>query len=759
MILDEKLKQELKQLHGKLDKDGELLSKSQLAEYYNRFQQRFGPDKLKNLDGEALLDTMHNFDNKDNVDYWLEFKNDDEFPAKFGSIAGGSALKFGIYKRRKTGAWMTGSAQSSWEITIDEAIDYSRKQRDELIKGVELLEKLPQNGTDEDYQNLQKDMDNLAPTNSDTAWGHKYLSLLYPDKLDDYHMPDYQRFHLIKMLQIPPKGEGRFLVAGRFVSIANELGIPMNNLTTITNYRHGRPHQYWRIGTSNGKQPRNRWDLMRDGNCVAIGWANLGDLSEIEYNKASKEIIRKLMQEHHSNIPPAIGRQTQQVFNFVATIDDNDMVLACDGSTVLGIGRITGDYFYEPSSDFPHRRPVEWLNLSEWKLPASEGLQTVIHRMGKEAVNLVEVEKRIQSQPDPIEGMTRHPLPNTMGRIQSILNRKKQVIIYGPPGTGKTYWALNTAQELAAISVYKKRFDELSDKEKSFILSEKDDVRKTVRFCCFHPAYGYEDFIEGYRPESFNGQMVFTLRDGIFKQMCKDAMAYPQSKYYLIIDEINRGDIPRIFGELLAIMEKDKRGKPIILPLSGESFKVPENVFIIGTMNTADRSIALLDTALRRRFGFIELMPDISLLGNTNVAGIPLGPWLDSLNQRLREYVGRDARNLQIGHSYLLENGKPIKDFSKFINALRDDIIPLLEEYCYEDYFTLEKILGKGLINSDTQRVRYELFDKSKQEELVQALLAPNPEIITSSEAVLSESDTLEDDNVEEEEANTAQEY
>jgi len=603
MILDEGLTQELKQLHDKLDKDGELLSKSQLAEYYDRFQQRFGPDKLKNLDGEALLDTMHNFDNKDNVDYWLEFKNDDEFPANFGSIAGGSALKYGIYKRKETGAWMTGSPQSQVEITIEDAIDISRKQRDELMKGVELLEKLPQNGTDEDYQNLQKDMDDLAPTIGDTAWGHKYLSLLYPGKLDDYHNPDYQRFHLIKLLQTPPKGEGRFLTAGRFVSIANELGMPINNLTTITNYRHGRPYDYWRIGTSDGTQSRNRWDLMRNGKCVAIGWANLGDLSEIEYNRESKEKIRTLMGNHHPNTPQTVGRQTQQVFNFVASIDDNDLVLACDGSTVLGIGRITGDYFYEPSSDFPHRRPVEWLNLSEWRLPKTEGFRTVIHRMGKEAVNLVEVEKLIQSQSPPPPPPPHEPiLPNTMCRIQSILNRKKQVIIYGPPGTGKNYWALNTAQELAAISEYKKRFDELSDKEKSFILSEKDDVRKTVRFCCFHPAYGYEDFIEGYRPESFNGRMVFTLTDGIFKQMCKDALAYPQSKYYLIIDEINRGDIPRIFGELLTIMEKDKRGIPIILPLSGDSFKVPENVFIIGTMNTADRSIALLDTALRRRF-------------------------------------------------------------------------------------------------------------------------------------------------------------
>src|SRR5258708_38048695 len=116
--------------------------------------------------------------------------------------------------------------------------------------------------------------------------------------------------------------------------------------------------------------------------------------------------------------------------------------------------------------------------------------------------------------------------------------------------------------------------------------------------------------------------MHFVLGDGIFKTVCKEAEAQPAQHFYLIIDEINRGDIPRIFGELLTVLEKDKHGKTVLLPLTGTPFRVPENIYIIGTMNTADRSIALLDTALRRRFGFIELMPDISVLGNTTIEGV-----------------------------------------------------------------------------------------------------------------------------------------
>ena len=191
--------------------------------------------------------------------------------------------------------------------------------------------------------------------------------------------------------------------------------------------------------------------------------------------------------------------------------------------------------------------------------------------------------------------------------------------------------------------------------EKNTVLGQ-GDIAGLVRLCCFHPAYGYEDFLEGYRPQTVNGQVSFELRDGVFKKLCKDANASPDTNFYLIVDEINRGDIPRIFGELLTTLEKDKRGKRIILPVSQEIFSVPRNVFLLGTMNTADRSISLLDAALRRRFGFVEMMPDGSVLKDSAVGGIALRAWLDALNTRIREHVGRDARNLQIGHSYLMHS-------------------------------------------------------------------------------------------------------
>src|SRR2546421_7346554 len=295
--LDERIDQELKDLYKTLEIEGKLLSGEQLAGYYSTFRSRFGSDRLKNLDGEALLNTMHDMQDRDSLVYWLEFKDDEEFLSpRFGSIAGGSAFKFGLFRKKETGRWTTGSPQNPEELTVEQAIDKARQNRDQLIRGVDHLEKLPVNGTDEDYAQVQQEMNRVAPEVSNVSWGHKYFSLLYPEKLDPFHNPEFQRFHLIKLLQLPPQGEGRYLVAGRFVAIAKALEIPMNNLAGLLYEREGHtPYSYWRIGTrSFGDKPKDFWELMRDNNCVAIGWTDIGNLSAITNNKAGKESIRQM---------------------------------------------------------------------------------------------------------------------------------------------------------------------------------------------------------------------------------------------------------------------------------------------------------------------------------------------------------------------------------------------------------------------------------------------------------------------------------
>jgi len=248
-----------------------------------------------------------------------------------------------------------------------------------------------------------------------------------------------------------------------------------------------------------------------------------------------------------------------------------------------------------------------------------------------------------------------------------------------------------------------------------------------------------------------NEQTVFSLKAGIFKSLCEEAKKSPDKNYYLIIDEINRGDISRIFGELITIIETGKREREMILPLSGESFSVPENVYIVGTMNTADRSIALLDVALRRRFGFLELMPDYSLLSAITIENLPVGLWLSELNRRIVEHVGRDARNLQIGHSYFMEKGIPIKGFDRLRKVIQEDVIPLIEEYCYGDYRTISKIIGSSFVDTSKQEINHELFKTANKADLISALLEPKPEIATSSSVQPAENE--DDQGLENEES------
>jgi 5-methylcytosine-specific restriction protein B len=579
---------------------------------------------------------------------------------------------------------------------------------------------------------------------SNLAWGHKYFSFLFPDKLDDYHSADLQRFHLIKLLQVPPNKAGRYILAGWYVDLADQLGMPMNRLTTVLNTRDGRQHRYWRIETNEGDGDLPSWPAMRDGNYVAIGWSKLGDLSGLLGSQALREELKRMLTKQYPDSQQAIGRSASAINNFLKYLDDGDLVLAANGNTILGLGRIdpNSEYRYEATDNFPHRRSITWIDVEPWTLPQQEASRTAFREL-KTPKNLVAIESRFvdgthkPAAPVVSVGMTRTVIPRLAGiagHIQSVLERKGQAILYGPPGTGKTFWAERTAKDLAAYREFGRPHAALDDNEKSTM-----EAAGLVRGCTFHPAYGYEDFLEGYRPQSINGQLIFSLRDGVFKRLCEDARKKPRSNYCIIVDEINRGDIPRIFGELLTVLEKPKRGDKIHLAVSGELFDVPSNVYLIGTMNTADRSIALLDKALRRRFGFVECMPDSAILNNTSLQGVPLGPWLDCVNRSIRQRVGRDARNLQIGHSYLMEKDRPIGEFTKFVQVLQDEIIPLLEEYCYEDYSALADILGNGLVDTANQIVRRELFEDARRSDLIQALLEPYPEIATSLQAVASE--------------------
>lgn len=288
-------------------------------------------------------------------------------------------------------------------------------------------------------------------------------------------------------------------------------------------------------------------------------------------------------------------------------------------------------------------------------------------------------------------------------------------ILYGPPGTGKTYHTVIKALEI----INNRQFTEQETTKEKYdneLLPEFNRLKKQgqIQFLTFHQNYSYEDFMVGIRPDLQNGKIFYKLYEGPFKKIADEArkIENKDKKYVLIIDEINRGNISKIFGELITLIETDKRAgnkHALSAPLlyQNEEFSVPNNLYIIGTMNTADKSIALVDMALRRRFVFEEMMPNAALLNK--VEGFDLPGWFTKLNQKITAELDRDH---QIGHSYFIG----IETIADLQQAFYQCILPLLKEYFYgnpeklkeiiPEFTSEEKLEGDAFINALNQNVK-----------------------------------------------------
>ena len=257
--------------------------------------------------------------------------------------------------------------------------------------------------------------------------------------------------------------------------------------------------------------------------------------------------------------------------------------------------------------------------------------------------------------------------------------KMKNILLYGVPGVGKTHNIGKLIRLIEEGRGQKVIFDLLRTNEKSEVIDTLD-LEDRVSFVTFHQSFGYEDFIEGFRPNE-NGQIE--LVDGVFKRLCVEARENKEQNYYLVIDEINRGNISKIFGELITLIEEDKRDiYEVTLPYSKEKFSVPSNIYIIGTMNSTDKSIALIDVALRRRFTFLKMEPNVELIEYGKAKEI-----FNALNEKLGDKL--DSEHL-IGHSYFM-NVESDEDLEFVIEY---KIKPLLEEYFYGDNDGLDEILS-----------------------------------------------------------------
>ncbi|MBC5834353.1 AAA domain-containing protein [Flavobacterium sp. F372] len=602
----------------------------------------------------------------------------------------------------------------------------------------------------------------IKPKKKNEKYVH-YMGLVN-EFIDDYIKDDEELIDLVRS-QIPSDAfqDTNFKILAQdilYQSLDKQLGANRN---------------YWRIGTKDDTQ--SYWDYMKTNNLICIGWSDIGDLNEAEVK--SKDDIKKLLENEgiYKDKKGVLTRKAGEIFDFYTKVNIGDIILAQDGETVLGIGIVKDEYFFNEKENFAHQKLIEWKVLNP-KLKNKEGLQTTVYKLSE-----ITTHHKI----DAILNNSDFTKNTINANMKPSLNQ----ILFGPPGSGKTYSTINKALEIVGVDINGKTRTEIKT-----LFDEKVKENRIV-FSTFHQSMSYEDFVEGIKPITSGNDVLYEVQDGIFKNICNSATSnvsvenfdkvyqmllekieneteellelktikeksfwvginsnnnlslYTTAKknyqgvltkekieayangfktftgwdgyasgidnylkeklnlkiaprkdnnnnFVLIIDEINRGNVSAIFGELITLIEEDKRlGKPealkVTLPYSKKEFGVPSNLFIIGTMNTADRSVEALDTALRRRFSFEEMPPNYELdeLRNS-IFDFPASSILKSINHRIEKLLDKDHA---IGHSYFIS-----KDEVSIVESFYKCIIPLLQEYFFGDYGKIGLVLGKGFV-------------------------------------------------------------
>lgn len=423
--------------------------------------------------------------------------------------------------------------------------------------------------------------------------------------------------------------------------------------------------RYWTYSPGEGAAV---WDECYDNGIIAIGWEEIGDLSQYRSKSDMKEAMQEKIDRSRT-----FRNDAHATWQFANDMKPGDVVFAKKGKRlIIGRGVVESDYYFDQNRKmYNNVRKVKWTHKGLWKFPDALALKTLT-----DVTPYTDYVDRLESLfEDVVDKVVKNPTydaanflkevymnENDYETLTALLQTKKNVILQGAPGVGKTFAAKRLAYSIMGVK----------------------DVSR-VMMVQFHQSYSYEDFIMGFRPS----ETGFELKNGAFYKFCKDAEIDSDNDYFFIIDEINRGNLSKIFGELFMLIEGDKRDQKIQLLYSDEKFSVPRNVYIIGMMNTADRSLAMLDYALRRRFAFFEMKPSFDSKGFKN--------YQNSLNSEkfnhlincvkgLNEAIVADeslGEGFCIGHSYFcnLNEGS-----DQALSAIVEfELIPLLKEYWFDE--------------------------------------------------------------------------
>ena len=626
--------------------------------------------------------------------HWLEFKS-----RKMGGIGGGSARKLIIYKRKEQEGWYFPKAFSNEREAWD-------RLRSEFSQAFELAER-------GEWERI----DELETLGLGPVVKLKSLHVYFPNEVLPVYSTGHLR-HFLRSLDRPSEevnassvvALNRFLLAALRRKPAVEGWNTEELQRLLYNWRDPRKTKqvlkitpgkdgtrYWLMALGEGSKD---WDACREEGVARFGFDKVGDLRRYESRAQVLERFRALKPTDKN--PRAAG----MCWQFCHVVKPGDVFFVKKGTQrVIGRGVVASDYRFEDSRpERKHVRDVTWWQAKrEWVVAAGA------RKLPRFTLtDITEKTERIRDIESTLEASVVAPDPPTsrpytiddavadlflrredIERLTELLGRKKNLVLQGPPGTGKTYLAQRLAWLLAG--------------ERS---------RDRIEVVQFHQSYGYEDFVRGYRPTEAGG---FELRDGPFLHVCERARQDSDRPHVLVIDEINRGNLSRIFGELLMLIEADKRSAEWAVRMAyarrGEvAFYVPPNLYLIGTMNTADRSLALVDYALRRRFAFWMADPTFGadrFAQHLGEHGVPepmrrrISIRLDALNEQILKDPQLGA-GFRIGHSYFCQPPEGLTSDDAwndwYTNVVRYEIEPLLVEYWFDNTDRAAAAVNKLLV-------------------------------------------------------------
>ncbi len=671
---------------------------------YQKFQERYAPEILRNLSDEELLGYIFLGVNDTSLCNALEF---DSQYNQFGSIAGGTSYKYSLFYSKSSHTWKTSFGEGGQRsISDDEALDIGRQIREALVTGADIIGNWESLATISDYNVLLSALDSSIPQYITKMWFLKYYHMIFPELIPNFYNASWHK-HILCSLNIVPS-DVQFIRMGQINCFVKECGISNIMFGHILPDTIGMPKTFFRIGTGENGVYFNEW---RKNNYVAIGWNELGDLNTIYQDDAdSKAVIVDTLRGHWNYDARLASRKYGEINNFYSAVVEDTYVVAMSGQRILAIGVLSGSYYFDEDKEYGHCRPVRWLKVfdDKKKLPnENEGMRTTFCEL-KDSENLcylysllygadednesndeyednkrrfrewLEHQVKPESDSDAGKPYSKNTIDQYVSNVDNTLTAEgnslftttdldvvnmcamnlestekknntqrsavqkyicflksgteknqrivfhtgyiapsgfpRNRILFGAPGTGKSY-TLNH--------------------EKDSLLAEGGEYERVT----FHPDYSYANFVGTYKPvpcKDSEGKDAITYKyvPGPFMRTYVKALKNSRSNdikpFLLIIEEINRANVAAVFGDIFQLLDRDGTETseyPIqasedikaylsealeINPEECTEIRLPDNMFIWATMNSADQGVFPMDTAFKRRWDFTYLGIDDS---------------------------------------------------------------------------------------------------------------------------------------------------